>query len=113
MFALGGRRTGIELLAAGLEGGMDTEYTGVERRALPIGGAPEPDPALNRGNAGGAPAAWRGAVGGITPAVAGSALGLAVPINATPRTIFGESVAPGRVRRAWLCVAGMPGALPP
>ncbi|HET6484553.1 MAG TPA: trypsin-like peptidase domain-containing protein [Actinoplanes sp.] len=71
------------------------------------------DAALNPGNSGGALADSTGTVVGINTAVAGYGLGLAVPINATTRWIVGELVANGRVRRAWLGVAGMPAPLPP
>ncbi|MET0418560.1 MAG: trypsin-like peptidase domain-containing protein [Actinoplanes sp.] len=71
------------------------------------------DAALNPGNSGGALADSTGTVVGINTAVAGYGLGLAVPINSTTRTIIGELVASGRVRRAWLGVAGVPAPLPP
>ncbi|WP_097319276.1 S1C family serine protease [Paractinoplanes atraurantiacus] len=71
------------------------------------------DAALNPGNSGGALADSTGTVVGINTAVAGYGLGLAVPINATTRSIVGELVASGRVRRAWLGVAGVPAPLPP
>jgi S1-C subfamily serine protease len=45
---------------------------------------------------------------GVNTAVAGIGLGLAVPINATTRDIIGELISTGRVRRAWLGVAGVP-----
>jgi S1-C subfamily serine protease len=71
------------------------------------------DAALNPGNSGGALADSTGAVVGINTAVAGYGLGLAVPVNATTRHIIGELVNTGRVRRAWLGVAGVPTPLPP
>jgi S1-C subfamily serine protease len=71
------------------------------------------DAALNPGNSGGALADSAGTVVGINTAVAGYGLGLAVPVNATTRHIIGELVAHGRVRRAWLGVAGVPTPLPP
>ncbi|MBU2668828.1 trypsin-like peptidase domain-containing protein [Actinoplanes bogorensis] len=71
------------------------------------------DAALNPGNSGGALADSTGTVVGINTAVAGYGLGLAVPINATTRSIIGDLVANGRVRRAWLGVAGVPAPLPP
>ena len=40
-------------------------------------------------------------------------LGLAVPINTTTRSIISELISTGRVRRAWLGVAGAPAPLPP
>jgi S1-C subfamily serine protease len=50
---------------------------------------------------------------GINTAVAGYGLGLAVPINSTTRQIISELLSTGRVRRAWLGIAGAPVPLPP
>ncbi|GLH98020.1 S1C family serine protease [Phytohabitans aurantiacus] len=71
------------------------------------------DAALNPGNSGGALANSNGWVIGVNTAVAGYGLGLAVPINPNTRQIIGELVSTGRVRRAWLGVAGVPIPLPP
>ena len=71
------------------------------------------DAALNPGNSGGALATSDGLVVGINTAVAGYGLGLAVPINSTTRQIVSELLTTGRVRRAWLGVAGAPMPLPP
>jgi len=71
------------------------------------------DAALNPGNSGGALADSRGRVVGINTAVAGYGLGLAVPVNSTTRKIISELTSTGRVRRAWLGVAGVPVPLPP
>ncbi len=71
------------------------------------------DAALNPGNSGGALADSSGQVVGINTAVAGYGLGLAVPINGTTRQIISELLSTGRVRRAWLGVAGVPTPLPP
>jgi S1-C subfamily serine protease len=71
------------------------------------------DAALNPGNSGGALVDSSGRVVGINTAVAGYGLGLAVPINSTTRQIIAELVSDGRVRRAWLGVAGVPIPLPP
>jgi S1-C subfamily serine protease len=71
------------------------------------------DAALNPGNSGGALADSTGRVVGVNTAVAGYGLGLAVPVNSTTRHIIGELVSTGRVRRAWLGVAGLPLPLPP
>src|SRR5919204_1590612 len=71
------------------------------------------DAALNPGNSGGALADSSAQVIGINTAVAGFGLGLAVPINPTTRQIISELVSTGKVRRAWLGVAGVPVPLPP
>ncbi|HKE63321.1 MAG TPA: trypsin-like peptidase domain-containing protein [Micromonosporaceae bacterium] len=71
------------------------------------------DAALNPGNSGGALADSNGRVVGINTAVAGYGLGLAVPINKTTRQIISELTSTGKVRRAWLGVAGVPIPLPP
>jgi S1-C subfamily serine protease len=71
------------------------------------------DAALNPGNSGGALAVSSGEVVGINTAVAGMGLGLAVPINATTQRIIMSLLTEGRVRRAYLGVAGTPAPLPP
>lgn len=64
------------------------------------------DAALNPGNSGGVLADSAGRMVGVNTAVAGVGLGLAVPINATTREIIDALRASGRVRRAWLGIAG-------
>src|SRR4051794_40739728 len=83
------------------------------RNARIIDNVIQTDAALNPGNSGGALADGRGRVVGINTAVAGIGLGLAVPINPTTRRIIGALISEGRVRRAFLGVAGGPRPLPP
>jgi S1-C subfamily serine protease len=64
------------------------------------------DAALNPGNSGGALADSTGEVVGINTAVAGIGLGLAVPIGSGTRRIIAALLHDGRVRRAWLGIAG-------
>ncbi|MBI4259900.1 MAG: trypsin-like peptidase domain-containing protein [Actinobacteria bacterium] len=75
------------------------------------------DAALHPGNSGGALVDGRGRVVGISTAVAGAGvgqgIGLAVPINAATRRIVAALMAEGRVRRAYLGIAGGPRPLPP
>jgi S1-C subfamily serine protease len=71
------------------------------------------DAALNPGNSGGALVDGRARVVGINTAVAGVGLGLAVPVNATTRRIVSALMRDGRVRRAWIGIAGGARPLPP
>jgi S1-C subfamily serine protease len=71
------------------------------------------DAALNPGNSGGALADSSGRVVGINTAVAGVGLGLAVPINEATHRVIGALMSEGRVRRAYLGIAGGPRPLPP
>src|SRR6266853_1494935 len=71
------------------------------------------DAALNPGNSGGALADWRARLVGVNTAVAGMGLGLAVPINRTTQAILSALMRNGRVRRAFLGIAGGTRALSP
>jgi S1-C subfamily serine protease len=64
------------------------------------------DATLNPGNSGGALVEARGRLIGINTAVAGIGLGLAVPINPTTLKIVSALIRFGRVRRAFLGIAG-------
>jgi S1-C subfamily serine protease len=65
------------------------------------------DAALNPGSSGGALADANGRVIGINTAVAGIGLGLAVPIHPATLEVVATLLRDGRVRRAWLGIAGM------
>jgi S1-C subfamily serine protease len=71
------------------------------------------DAALNPGNSGGALADWQARLIGVNTAVAGMGLGLAVPMNGTTEAILTALMRNGRVRRAYLGIAGGTRALPP
>jgi S1-C subfamily serine protease len=106
----------------GFEGSVTAGVVSALGRALPASAARglrvidnviQTDAALNPGNSGGALADGRGHVVGINTAVAGVGLGLAVPVSATTRRIIGALISDGRVRRAYLGIAGGPRPLPP
>jgi S1-C subfamily serine protease len=71
------------------------------------------DAALNPGNSGGALVVASGEVVGINTAVAGVGVGLAIPINGITRQIIATLMTEGRVRRAYLGLAGTPAPIPP
>jgi S1-C subfamily serine protease len=75
------------------------------------------DASLHPGNSGGALADGDGRVVGINTAVVGpglgQGLGLAIPVNPTTRSIMAALMSDGRVRRAYLGIAGGSRPLPP
>jgi S1-C subfamily serine protease len=87
------------------------------RNARVVDNVIQTDAALHPGNSGGALSDNRGRVVGINTAVVGpgigQGLGLAIPINSVTRRIVGALMREGRVRRAYLGIAGGPRPLPP
>jgi S1-C subfamily serine protease len=101
----------------GLAGSVTAGVVSALGRSLPARGRViedviQTDAALNPGNSGGALADANACVIGINTAVAGVGLGLAVPVNDTTRRIISALMADGRVRRAYLGLAMMPGPVP-
>lgn len=103
----------------GLAGSVTAGIVSALGRSLPtrqgrvIDEVIQTDAALNPGNSGGVLADSRGRMVGVNTAVAGIGLGLAVPINETTGRIIAALMATGRVRRAWLGIAGSQSPLPP
>ncbi|MCI0688847.1 MAG: trypsin-like peptidase domain-containing protein, partial [Sporichthyaceae bacterium] len=104
----------------GLAGSVTAGVVSALGRSIPVGqgrtvrfieNVIQTDAALNPGNSGGALANSAGQVIGVSTAVAGIGLGLAIPINATSRRIIGTLLTHGRVRRAFLGVIGHPAPL--
>jgi S1-C subfamily serine protease len=94
-------------VTAGVVSGLGRSlYAGDSRAARMIENVIQTDAALNPGNSGGALSNAQGLVVGINTAIAGIGLGLAVPINDATRRIVMDLMRDGRVRRAWLGVAG-------
>src|SRR6202030_2349223 len=101
----------------GLAGSVTAGVVSALGRSLPARGRViedviQTDAALNPGNSGGALADANARVIGINTAVAGVGLGMAVPINDTTRRIISALMRDGRVRRAYLGLAMMPGPVP-
>jgi S1-C subfamily serine protease len=96
----------------GLAGSVTAGIVSALGRSLPtaagrvIDEVIQTDAALNPGNSGGVLSDSRGRMVGVNTAVAGIGLGLAVPINATTLSIIEALMTGGRVRRAWLGIAG-------
>jgi S1-C subfamily serine protease len=103
----------------GLAGSVTAGVVSALGRSLPVGehsiieDVIQTDAALNPGNSGGALADWKARLIGVNTAVAGMGLGLAVPINATTQAILAALMRHGRVRRAYLGIAGGTRALAP
>jgi S1-C subfamily serine protease len=103
----------------GLAGSVTAGIVSALGRALPtrsgrvIDEVIQTDAALNPGNSGGVLADSLGRMIGVNTAVAGIGVGLAVPINHTTQQIIGTLMTQGRVRRAWLGIAGAQAPLPP
>jgi S1-C subfamily serine protease len=101
----------------GLAGSVTAGVVSALGRSLParnrvIEDVIQTDAALNPGNSGGALADADARVVGINTAVAGIGLGLAVPVNDTTRRIISALMQDGRVRRAYLGLAMVPGPVP-
>ncbi|BEP16127.1 trypsin-like peptidase domain-containing protein [Acidothermaceae bacterium B102] len=103
----------------GLAGSVTAGIVSALGRSLPTGAGRvideviQTDAALNPGNSGGVLADSHGHMVGVNTAVAGVGLGLAVPINDTTRLLITTLMTRGRVRRAWLGIAGSQTPLPP
>ena len=101
-------------VTAGVVSGLGRSLmAGTPRASRMIENVIQTDAALNPGNSGGALADAEGRVVGINTAVAGVGLGLAVPICEGTRRIIATLMHDGRVRRAWLGIAGGRQPLPP
>ena len=101
-------------VTAGVVSGLGRSLPARSRRAQRvIDNVIQTDAALNPGNSGGALSDSRGRVVGINTAVAGVGLGLAVPINEANQRVVASLMADGRVRRAYLGIAGGPRPVPP
>jgi S1-C subfamily serine protease len=101
----------------GLAGSVTAGVVSALGRSLPARGRViedviQTDAALNPGNSGGALADAEARVVGINTAVAGVGLGMAVPVNDTTRRIISALMRDGRVRRAYLGLAMIPGPVP-
>lgn len=103
----------------GLAGSVTAGIVSALGRSLPtasgrvIDEVIQTDAALNPGSSGGVLADSAGRMVGVNTAVAGTGLGLAVPVNATTREIIDALRLTGRVRRAHLGIIGAQVALPP
>ncbi|AEE44545.1 PDZ/DHR/GLGF domain protein [Cellulomonas fimi ATCC 484] len=96
----------------GLAGSVTAGIVSALGRSLPttsgrvVDEVVQTDAALNPGNSGGVLADGTGRMVGVNTALAGIGVGLAVPVNDTTRRIVDALMTRGRVRRAWLGIAG-------
>jgi S1-C subfamily serine protease len=103
----------------GLAGSVTAGIVSALGRSLPtrsgrvIDEVIQTDAALNPGNSGGVLADSSGRMVGVNTALAGIGVGMAVPINTTTREIITALMTRGRMRRAWLGIAGAQVPLPP
>jgi S1-C subfamily serine protease len=103
----------------GLAGSVTAGIVSALGRSLPtrsgrvIDEVIQTDAALNPGNSGGVLADSTGRMVGVNTALAGIGVGMAVPINETTREIITALMTRGRMRRAWLGIAGAQVPLPP
>jgi len=112
--AIGNPNGFVGTVTAGVISALGRSLPARSRRAARvIDSVIQTDAALNPGNSGGALSDSRGRVVGINTAVAGVGLGLAVPINPSTQRVIASLIAEGRVRRAYLGIAGGPRPLPP
>jgi serine protease Do len=105
-------------VSAGVVSALGRSFpVGIGRTARLVENVIQTDAALHPGNSGGALVAGSGEVVGVNTAVVGpgvgQGLGLAIPVNATTRGIVSCLMRDGRVRRAYLGIAGGSRPLPP
>ncbi len=105
-------------VSAGVVSALGRSFpVGAGRTARLVENVIQTDAALHPGNSGGALVAGNGQVVGVNTAVVGpgvgQGLGLAIPVNATTRAIVSCLMRDGRVRRAYLGIAGGSRPLPP
>jgi S1-C subfamily serine protease len=105
-------------ISAGVVSALGRSFAAQDgRNARVVENVIQTDAALHPGNSGGALADSSGRVVGINTAVVGpwigQGLGLAVPVNQITRRIIAALMAEGRVRRAFIGIAGGPRPLPP
>jgi S1-C subfamily serine protease len=101
-------------VTAGVVSGLGRSFPTSDGRASRlVENVIQTDAALNPGNSGGALVDGRARMVGVSTAVAGVGLGLAVPVNDTTRQIIAALMREGRFRRAFIGIAGAGRPLPP